>query len=197
VEKLVVARHAESELGAAGRVNGDPSLPNQLTEAGREQARRLGQAVAGVPFDLAVSSQFQRVRQTLELALDGRPVPLLVLPELNEIQFGRWEGCLAEEYLAWAWAHGPDEPCPGGGESRAEAVRRLARGFRTILERPEQTALVVGHGLALRYVLNALEERDPSPMLAEVPVAEPTEVDAREFRRALERLERWLEEPLW
>lgn len=194
---LVLARHAESELGACGRVNGDPAVPNALTPTGMEQARRLGLALADTPVDLAVSSEFPRVRQTVELAVAGRNVRQLVLADLNEIRFGRWEGRPADEYLAWAWSHGPGDPCPGGGESRVDAVRRLARGFGTILGRPEQTALVVGHGLALRYVLNAVDGSDPRPKLDEVPLAEPVELREGDLRRALERLEHWLQEPVW
>ena len=197
MKTIILARHAESELGAAARLNGDPSVVNGLTEAGREQARSLGEALAGRELDLAVSSEFPRVRQTVELALAGRAIERLILPELNEIRFGLWEGRPADEYLAWAWSHGPEEPCPGGGESRTDAVFRLARGFRTILERDERTALVVGHGLALRYVLNAIDGSDPRPRLDKVPLAEPIEADAADFRRALERLERWLQSPAW
>jgi broad specificity phosphatase PhoE len=197
LKTAILARHAESELGAQGRLNGDPGVENGLTAAGEEQARRLGAALADTAVDLAVSSEFPRVWRTVEVALERRDVPLLVLPELNEIRFGRWEGRPAEEYLEWAWSHGPEEPCPGSGESRVEAVRRLARGFRTLLERPERTVLVVGHGLSLRYVLNAIDGSDPRPMLGQVPLAEPIPVEESDFRRALERLERWLEAPAW
>jgi ribonuclease H / adenosylcobalamin/alpha-ribazole phosphatase len=197
LKTAILARHAESELGAQGRVNGDAGVENTLTTAGEEQARRLGAVLADTELDLAVSTEFPRVRRTVEIALESREVPLLMLPELNEIRFGRWEGLPAEEYLAWAWANGPEEPCPGGGESRVEAVRRLARGFGTILERPERTVLVVGHGLALRYVLNAVEGGDPRPVLDQVPLAEPIPIEEADFRRAVERLEHWLEAPAW
>jgi probable phosphoglycerate mutase len=197
VQLAILVRHGESVLGAEGRVNGDPTVDNDLTADGEAQARALGDALADVDVDLGVTSEFPRTRQTLELTLEGRDVPRLVLPELNEIGFGRWEGAPFEEYLEWAWNHGPEEPCPGGGETRADAVRRLASAFRTILERPERTILVVGHGLALRYLLNAAAGGDPRPQLDQVPLAEPILLEAEEFRAALERLERWSERPVF
>jgi broad specificity phosphatase PhoE len=197
VELAILARHGESVLGAEGLVNGDPAVENGLTPAGRAQARRLGEAIADMEVDLAVASEFPRTRQTLELALEGRDTLTLVLSDLNEIRFGRWEGGLFRDYLDWAWSHGPEDPCPGGGETRAEAVRRISRGFRTILDRPEGTILVVGHGLALRYVLNAIAGSDPRPRLEQVALAEPIPVAADDLCAAVERLERWCERPVF
>ncbi len=197
MRRAILVRHGESLLGSEGRLNGVPSLTNPLTPAGEAQARRLGEAVASVPINLCVTSELERVRQTADLALAGRDVPRLVLPELNEIDFGRWEGRPFREYREWAWSHGPEEPCPGGGESRADALRRLVRGWRAVLARPEETVLVVGHGLALRYVLDAAEGGDPKPMLAEVPLAESLEFSAERLEAAVARLDRWLEAPAW
>jgi probable phosphoglycerate mutase len=197
MELAIVARHGESALGARGLVNGDPRVVNGLTPAGRVQARRLGEALADIRIDLGITSEFPRTRGTLELALAGRDVPTLVLPELNEIGFGSWEGAPAQGYLEWAWGNGPQEPCPGGGETRADAVLRLSRGFRTILARPEAAILVVGHGLALRYLLNAVDGRDPEPRLEQVPLAEPISIRAADFERALEQLEAWTTAAAW
>jgi 2,3-bisphosphoglycerate-dependent phosphoglycerate mutase len=196
VERIILARHGQSAFGSEGRANGDPAVENGLTPAGEAQARALGEALAAVPVDLGVATEFLRTRQTLELALEGRDVPTLVQPELNEIRFGRWEGAPFRDYLEWAWSHGPEDPCPGGGETRAEAVRRISRGFRTVLDRPEGTVLVVGHGL-LRYLLNAVEGQDPRPMLDQVPLAEPILLDADDVRAAVQRLERWCERPVF
>ena len=49
-----------------------------LTAEGQEQARRLAKALAHVPVDLGVETEFLRSQETLELALEGRDVPRLV-----------------------------------------------------------------------------------------------------------------------
>src|SRR5919202_1390689 len=196
METVVLARHGESELSAARLVSGDPAEPRGLTEIGREQARRLGERLAGEPIDLCVTSEFVRVRQTADLALAGREVPRLGVGELNDVRFGEFEGRPFEDYRAWARERDPTEE-PPGGESRAEVAARYVRGFRRVLERPERTILVVAHGLPLRYTLLALEDLDPTPIVEQVPLAEPYRLTRAELERATARLERWSESPVW
>jgi len=197
METILLARHGESEFSIVGRTNGDPAVACGLTEAGREQALRHGRLLADEPIDLCVTTEFQRARETADLALAGRDVPRLVLPELNDIRFGEYEGRELTEYRKWAHAHGPDEQVPGGGDSRAETVARYVRGYRTILERLETTALVVAHGLPVRYVLDVLEGRDPAAKIEQVPYAEPFRVSARELAQAIDRLDAWARSPAW
>lgn len=196
VETAILARHGESELSAAGLVSGDPAEPRGLTEIGREQARRLGERLAEEPIDLCMTSEFVRVRQTADLALAGREVPRVVVPELNDVRFGEFEGRPFEVYRAWARERDPTE-APPGGESRAEVAARYVRGFRRVLARPEGTILVVAHGLPLRYTLLALEDLDPTPIVEQVPPAEPYRLTRVELERATARLERWSRSPVW
>jgi broad specificity phosphatase PhoE len=197
MERAILARHGESEVLLAGLVSGDPREPRGLTPKGREQARRLGELLASEPIDLCVTSEFVRVRETADLALDGRDVPRLVVPELNDIRFGAFEGGSFDDYLAWARECLPVDACPGGGDSRADVAARYVRGFRIVLARPERTILVVTHGLAIRYVLLALDELDPTPIVEQVGLAEPHTLSRAELERAVERLERWAAAPAW
>ncbi|MGH3103382.1 MAG: histidine phosphatase family protein [Gaiellaceae bacterium] len=196
MEQAIFARHGESVLGARSSVNGDPALEeNALTEAGREQARALGMLLVDDPIDLCVTSEFARARETADIALAGRGVPRLVLGGLNDIRFGSFEGGTLAGYRTWAHAHGPVDDCPGGGESRVDAAGRYAAAFRTLLDRPERTLLVVAHALPIRYLLSALIERDPSAVVEPVALAEPHRVSAAQLERAAARLERWCERP--
>jgi probable phosphoglycerate mutase len=197
VRRAILARHGESERSVVGRTNGDPRTACALTETGREEARALGRALASDEIDLCVTSEFERVRETADLALEGREAPRLVLPELNDIRFGEFEGRPLTDYRAWAHAHGPEEPAPGGGDSRAETVGRYVRAYRTILARPEETVLVVAHGLPVRYVLDAVEGRNPAGAIAQVPYAEPFRLEAGELTAAVDILEAWVTNPAW
>lgn len=197
METVLLARHAESELALREVINGDPAVANGLSERGREQAGRLGEELRGEQLDLCVVTEFQRVAETADIALAGRDVPRLVVAELNEIGYGAYEGGGADAYLAWAWAAGPlDEP-PGGGESRASAAGRIASGYRVVLERSEWTILVVTHGLAVRYLLEAAEGRPPAQRLGRVEEARLHRLTADELERAVDVIESWCAAPSW
>jgi broad specificity phosphatase PhoE len=197
MDEVILARHGESELSVVGTVNGDPAVACALTPTGEEQARRLGEKLADVELDLCVTSEFERARQTADLALAGRDVPRLVVPELNDVRFGRFEGRTLADYREWAAANEPTVEAPGGGESRAATVQRYAAGYQKILGRPEQMILVVAHGLPIRYVLNALERLSPVPLVEQVAYAEPYRLSASELEAAVRLLEAWVDRPIW
>lgn len=197
MERLILARHGESERSVEGLTNGDPTVRVALTATGREEARSLGVELRDEPIGLCVTSEFERARETADLALEGRDVPRLVLADFDDIHFGQFEGRLLTEYRAWAHAHGPEDLCPGGGESRAQTVARYVRGYRTILARPEETILVVAHGLPIRYVLDAVGERSPAALIEQIAYAEPFWLTRPELERAVERLDAWVRRPAW
>jgi broad specificity phosphatase PhoE len=197
VEQAILARHAESEYSVRAAVSGDPAVAVRLTAEGRRQARRLGEALRDEPVELCVVSEFARVAETADLALAGRDVPRLVVPELNDPRAGAFEGGPLEEYRAWAHSHASADEPPGGGESRAALVRRYARGFRAVLERPERLVLVVGHSLPFAYVLGALEGRAPARTVPLVEYVRVYRLSAGELEGAIERLEAWCAAPTW
>jgi len=194
METLIVVRHAESELNVQEVLNGDRSVPCALSEAGREQARRLGRLARPRP-EWVVTSTFERSRETAELAWPD--VPRDEDADFDEIAYGRWEGDALAGYRGWAGAAAPVEPSPGGGESRAAAVARYVRGYRCVLERPERTVAVVAHGLVVRYLVLAAGGRPPQPLLEGVPAAEPFRFSREELAAAVELLGDWLREPAW
>ena len=198
MERLILARHGESGFSARGLVNGDRSVPVGLTEAGAEQARALGRALAGEPIDLCITSGLERTRATAALALLGRDVPVEAWAGLNDPRAGRFEGLPLDEYLVWALAAGSQEAAPGGGESRLEAVSRYVRAYRGLLERPEETVLAVAHALPIAYLLSALEGRQPaSRMDRTVAYAHPYRLAAAGLRQALGVIEAWRAAPSW
>ena len=134
---LVVARHGESEHSLKQLVNGDPGVACPLTAAGREQARALGTMLAGEAIDLCAVTEFERVRETAEIALGGRDVPLLVVPELNDPRYGEFEGGSLDAYREWvvgaraarrAGRRGASRRDRGSVCKRLPAVARAAGG---------------------------------------------------------------------
>ncbi len=123
-------------------------------------------------------------------------VARIVVAELNEIHFGSFDGGLLSAYREWAGTEAPGLPAPGGGESRAQAAARYASGVRAVLARPEQSALVVTHALAVRYVVDAAQGLVPaSLMLVPVEHALPYRLEAGELEAAAGVLEAWSLDP--
>ena len=195
MREAILARHGESEYSVREAVSGEPAVDVRLTEEGRAQARRLGEALADTELGLCVVSEFARTRETADVALVGRDVPRLVVAELNDPRAGEFEGRSLAEYREWRWAHGPLEEPPGGGESSAAVARRIARGFAIVAARPEPTVLVVGHSLPIAYLLGAANRRDPGAKIELLGYGEPHRLSADELARGIERLERWAADP--
>ena len=197
MDRAILVRHGESEFSASGLVNGDAGVACPLTPRGVEQARRLARELANDEIDVCITTEFERTRETADIALEGRSVPRVVVPELNDPRYGRYEGGPLEAYLEWAHAHGSSDVPPGGGEARAAIARRYAAGFRKVLERREPGVLVVAHSLPVAYVLMALSRRDPARRADVVDHATPHRVSHEELTRAIERIEGWCAAPTW
>ena len=191
MERLILARHAESDYSARGLLNGDPSRCCRLTAAGRVQAQRLGTLLRGERIDLCVTSAFQRTKETAEIAL-AQGIPRLVVPELNDHPAGAFEGKAIVDYLAWAHASPSGEPIPGTVESRLDVLRRFTRGYRMLLRRPEPTIVAILHSLPISYLRSG-----PLRRLPLLDYATPAIVAASDVLTGVERLERWAENPSW
>ncbi len=192
---IVLARHALAGSNAGGLAS--YMAPGEgLTEEGVEQARRLGHSLCGEEIALGVATELRRTRETLDLALEGRDMVKIVVSELNEIHFGSFDGGLLSAYREWAGSEAPGLPAPGGGESRAQAAARYASGLRIVLARPEQSALVVSHALAVRYIVDAARGLVPAAlMLTPVEHATPYRLEAAELEAAADLLDSWSHEP--
>jgi alpha-ribazole phosphatase len=190
VELYVLTRHGESTLNLENRINGDPAVPVALTEKGREEARLLGQQVAHIRLDICICTRFSRTRESAEIALQGRDVPIEAEPLLDDIDVGDLEGLPLEDYRAWKREHTRRDPFPGG-ESLDTAALRYAQAFRKLLERPQTSVLVVMHEIPLRYAHNAAAGSDhldgPAHQLAN---ATPYLFDEEALARAVEGIER-------
>lgn len=194
MKTLILVRHAHAESNAGEIVSSAP--PGEgLSDDGVEEARLLGSLLALDPIDVGFSSRLLRTQQTLGLVLSGRPVPRIVEPLLDEIGFGSFDGGPLTTYRQWAWEHAPDAPCPGGGESRAEAALRFADALSVLLARQEETLLVVSHAVPIRYVIDASGGKLPAARLEQVPHATPFRLDRDAVRRAAVTLRGWAEAP--
>ena len=187
---FVISRHGESTLNLEHRVNGDPNVPVTLTEKGRAEGRLLGQQIAHVRIELCVHTRFSRTLETAQIALAGREVPFLEEPLLDDIKIGELEGKTLDDYRAWKREHTRADAFPAG-ESLDDAALRYADAYRRLVERPEQSILVVTHEIPLRYAINAADgSHDLDGPTHQLANATPYLFDEPALRRAVEVIER-------
>ncbi len=165
VRLFVFARHVESTANAERALSSDPSRPVALTPRGRAEARVLGTQLANVHVELAVATRLLRTQQTIDIALRGRQVPVLVEPGFDELRIGDLDGGPIEAYWSWKNQHSLCDR-PPHGESRADALCRYANALRRLLARSETVALAVIHELGLRYIVPAAADASHWPDMA-------------------------------
>jgi len=156
MERVILARHAQSVFNVRGVLNGDPSIPGGLTDDGRAQARRLGERLHGERIDLCVTTEFERTRETADIALAGRDVPRLVVPDLGDPPNGDLELRPYAELVRWREANGPDVPLPGLGRTERDYFETVARGFRQLAGRPEPVILAILHGYVIAWIASSI-----------------------------------------
>jgi broad specificity phosphatase PhoE len=188
VRLFVFARHAESAANAANVLSSDPSGSVTLTARGRAQARALGAQLANLHIDLAVGTRLLRTQQTIDIALAGREVPVLIEPGFDELQVGDLEGAPIEAYRSWMHQHATSDRLPHG-ESVQDALRRYAGALRRLLAMEEPVTLVVVHELALRYITIAAATGSPPPPGTALKNAVPYLFDGRAVQRAADSLD--------
>ena len=197
MERALFVRHGESVYSAKALVNGDPSIACGLTEVGQQQARQLGERLAGEPIGLCVVTEFPRTHETADLVLGEREVPRLVVPELNDPFYGEFEGRALADYREWAVTHGPEEAPPGGGETRLAIASRYVRGFRILLGRPESSLLVVCHSLPIAFAVAGADGRSPRAKMPLITYAEPHVLYEGQLEQAAARLDDWTQNPVY
>jgi broad specificity phosphatase PhoE len=145
--RLYLVRHGETEWTVARRHTGRTDVP--LTEAGEEQARALGLALAGVTVDRVLSSSLQRALVTARLAGFGDRVERS--DALLEMDYGEYEGLTTPEIRARrpGWDLFRDG-CPGG-----ETVDDVAKRVQPLLAEVsggDGNVALFGHGHCLRVL---------------------------------------------
>jgi broad specificity phosphatase PhoE len=144
VPEVWLVRHGETEWSRDHRHTSVTDLP--LTEVGVRVAAELGARLAGVGFDLVLTSPRLRARHTAELA--GFP-EAHVEGDLVEWAYGDYEGVTTQEIREtvpdWTvWTH----PTPGG-ETADQVSARLDRVVGRTRAHGGRV-LLFGHGHALR-----------------------------------------------
>ena len=162
-----LVRHGETQWAAEDRFNGRGDT--DLTERGRQQARRLADRLRARPISAVYCSSLKRCRETASLLSAPHGLQPIAREALVELDFGLWDGMPRGEIIArypeeWAaWVADPATVAPPGGETAYAALSRAAAALRQIVahqaghpDQARQTAheiIVVAHKAINRLLL--------------------------------------------
>ena len=183
--ELILIRHGETDWNRELRFQGHVDVP--LNEVGHEQARRLGERLAGEAVQHLVCSDLLRTRQTAQPVVaqlaaqlaPGFDLEAALDANLREQNFGVVEGLRAPDIQqqhpqAWAqWLQfGADYAFAGGESTRQFHARVMGAVQRLALIHIGQTVVVVTHGGVLDMIYRTARALSLSgPRQSEIPNA--------------------------
>ncbi|WP_369270697.1 bifunctional RNase H/acid phosphatase [Streptomyces sp. R11] len=150
---FVLLRHGETPLTPQKRFSGSGGTDPSLSDVGREQAERVGAALARRgTIQAVVASPLARTRETAGIVAARLGLDVSVDDGLRETDFGAWEGLTFGEVRERhpddlnAWLADPEARPTGDGESfAATATRIAATRDKLIAAYAGRTVLLVTH----------------------------------------------------
>lgn len=150
---LYIMRHGETDWNVRRKLQGHTNVP--LNDNGRKMAQKAAEEYKDVHFDVCYCSPLIRAKETAEIFLKGRDIPIITDDRLQEMSFGEFEG------LAYSFEI-PNCPIntlfldpekytdpPGGAESFESLYARTGEFLHEValpLVDEGKDVLIVGHG---------------------------------------------------
>lgn len=164
VRNIILVRHGETDWNLVGRWQGTTDIP--LSDAGRAQARELGERLRGAGIARVHASHLSRAKETADIVaamLDLR-APVVVDARLRERGYGCFEGLTRDECAArfpepWARYQADRRAVPPDAEPQAEIIARVMAAMHDIATATDLPSdgpvLVVSHGGSIRSFVHA------------------------------------------
>ena len=164
--RIFLIRHGATALTAEDRFAGATNV--ELSEEGREQARRLAFRLSTEKVTAVYASPMSRTVETASIIAEPHKLSVQTRNELKEISHGRWEGMTRREVEAKypeeaaAWEKDPYTSSPLCGESGlAVTARALPALIEIVRAHAGQKVIVVSHKATIRLLLSSLLGFDP------------------------------------
>ena len=147
-------RHGETENNRLKLVAGATDVP--LNATGLAQAREAARRLAGSSVDAIWSSPMQRTRTTAQCIAETLALPVVIVPQLAERNWGEFEGKPRALRVPGV--------TPAGGESPEVFSARTIEGLKQI--RASGLPLIVAHSGTFRVLSRWLQIPAPSEAVA-------------------------------
>lgn len=164
--RIYFVRHGETVWNTKKIFQGKLNSP--LTETGVEQAKKLSEFLKDVNFDKVYSSPLQRAMDTTNLIIGNRPLDIIPIEELQEINMGNVEGIpradfeknFPQAYFNF-WNNALEyDPSEFQGENYHDLLKRVNIGLnKLVTENENKTILVVSHGVTLKAIFNIINKK--------------------------------------
>lgn len=149
---LYIMRHGKTDWNARHKIQGRTDIP--LNDEGRQMAEKAADKYRDIHFDICFCSPLVRAKETAEIFLRGRDIPIVTDDRLMEMCFGEYEGLEnsfdipdcpinvlfrePEKYKPASGAESIEELFARTGEFMKEKADPLLREGKDVL--------IVGHG---------------------------------------------------
>ena len=87
---IYLVRHGQTEANIKMRFQGHQDNP--LNELGLKQAEEVAKRFKNIKLDAIYSRPLLRAKQTAKPLAEDKQLPIQIIPGLQEISFGKWEG---------------------------------------------------------------------------------------------------------
>lgn len=168
---LVLVRHGQSQWNLENRFTGWVDI--DLTPQGEQEARKAGERLNDLSFDVAFTSVLKRARHTLTIILEETHqtnIPIYKDKALNERNYGDLQGKnkaeMAEkmgEEQVHIWRRRYDVAPPNGEslkDTKARVLPYYKNHIRPVLK-DGKNVLISAHGNSLRALIMELEGVSP------------------------------------
>ena len=88
--RIYITRHGETQWNKKGLMQGWKN--SDLTEKGIENAKRLGESLKDINFDVIYTSPLGRANETAKCINGNKDTKIVLVESLKEMGFGIWEG---------------------------------------------------------------------------------------------------------
>ena len=156
--KIYLVRHGETIWNTQKRWQG--SKNSELTELGKQQARKTGELLNNIALDVAYVSPLGRAVQTIDIILQNKTLEKRILPAVEEINMGDWEGrlqseiAISEPLQAFNFRQRPDLFSVQGAETFVQLQDRVVGSLLEIFDRHRGgSILIVSHWVAIKVAL--------------------------------------------
>ena len=165
--KIYYVRHGQTDWNLDKKMQGGQTERN-LNETGIEQANETKRRLKNIKYDIVIRSPMNRAKETTEIIIEGKDIPIIIDERLRERKLGELEGNpITPECEKKIWDYNLNIDLKGG-ETLLEFEKRIIDCIKDIKEKyNDKTVLIIAHGGVAKVLKAYLYGRPDSNNLDE------------------------------